>query len=139
MEENNTPNFKTAEELREAVADYFNDCGGQPLTDENGEPVRDKNGVPVTVGAHPPTVAGLALRLGFKTRRELLNYRDDPNTFDDIIAAAVTRCEEYAESRLYDRDGVNGAKFSLVNNFDGWQEKRVGKSVKSEVKIIDDL
>ena len=31
--------------------------------------------------------------------------------------------EEYAEMRLFDRDGVNGAKFSLMNNFKGWRDK----------------
>ena len=28
--------------------------------------------------------------------------------------------EQYAEERLFDRDGVNGARFSLANNFKGW-------------------
>lgn len=113
--------YQTAEEMSEAIEKYFKDCEGHPLTDENGDIVYSKNGNPVIVGTHPPTVTGLALWLGFKTRQSLLNYQARSKAFDDILTVAKSRCEEYAESRLYDRDGVNGAKFSLMNNFKGWK------------------
>ena len=115
--------YQTAEEMSEAIEKYFKDCEGHTLTDGNGETVYKLNGDPVIVGAHPPTVTGLALALGFKTRQSLLNYQARTKAFNDIITVAKSRCEEYAESRLYDRDGVNGAKFSLMNNFEGWREK----------------
>lgn len=115
--------YKTAAEMSAAIEEYFKDCEGHVLTDENGETVRDKYGSPVIIGSHPPTVTGLALTLGFKTRQSLLNYQARSDKFNDIITVAKSRCEEYAESRLYDRDGVNGAKFSLTNNFKGWREK----------------
>ena len=108
--------------MSEAIERYFKDCEGHTLTDKNGNTVYDKHGNPVIV-AHPPTVTGLALALGFKTRQSLLNYQARTKAFNDIITVAKSRCEEYAESRLYDRDGVNGAKFSLMNNFKGWREK----------------
>ena len=108
--------------MSEAIERYFKDCEGHTLTDKNGNTVYDKHGNPVIV-AHPPTVTGLALALGFKTRQSLLNYQSRTKAFNDIITVAKSRCEEYAESRLYDRDGVNGAKFSLMNNFKGWREK----------------
>lgn len=114
--------YQTAEEMSEAIERYFKDCEGHTLTDKNGNTVYDKHGNPVIV-AHPPTVTGLALALGFKTRQSLLNYQARTKAFNDIITVAKSRCEEYAESRLYDRDGVNGAKFSLMNNFKGWREK----------------
>ena len=107
--------------MSEAIEKYFKDCEGHTLTDENGDIVYSKNGNPVIVGTHPPTVTGLALWLGFKTRQSLLNYQTRSKAFDDILTVAKSRCEEYAESRLYDRDGVNGAKFSLMNNFKGWK------------------
>lgn len=113
--------YQTADEMSEAIEKYFKDCEGHPLTDENGDIVYSKNGNPVIVGTHPPTVTGLALWLGFKTRQSLLNYQARSKAFDDILTVAKSRCEEYAESRLYDRDGVNGAKFSLMNNFKGWK------------------
>ncbi len=133
MGKTNKPKYKSAAEMREAVNKYFEDCGGQPLTDENGDIIHDKNGVPVIVGEHPPTVTGLALWLGFKTRQSLLNYQGRSQAFDDVLAAAKSRCEEYAERRLYDRDGVNGAKFSLANNFKGWGEKPEDKTEDTEL------
>ena len=115
--------YSSAEEMSEAIDKYFEDCDGHPLTDENGDVVTDKYGTPIIVGAHPPTVTGLALWLGFKTRQSLLDYQSRNNAFNDVLTRAKSRCEEYAERRLYDRDGVNGAKFSLMNNFKGWREK----------------
>ncbi len=122
MGKTNKLRYPSAEKLREAVDKYFEECEGHILTDENGQTVTDKNGVPVKIGAHPPTVTGLSLWLGFKTRQSLLNYQARSAAYNDILTEAKTRCEEYAERRLYDRDGVNGAKFSLKNNFKGWSE-----------------
>lgn len=118
---------------------YFADCEGRPLTDESGEVVLNKSGSPVIVGDHPPTVTGLALWLGFKTRQSLLNYQHRSEKFNDILTVAKSKCEEYAERRLFDRDGVNGAKFSLANNFKGWSEKPENNSETEGVNIIDDV
>ena len=125
--------------MQEAIDEYFADCEGRPLKDESGEVVLNKNGSPVIVGAHPPTVTGLALWLGFKTRQSLLNYQHRSDRFNDILTVAKSKCEEYAERRLFDRDGVNGAKFSLANNFKGWSEKPENNSDSKEVRIIDDV
>lgn len=121
--------------MQEAIDAYFADCEGRPLTDESSEPILNKNGSPVIVGAHPPTVTGLALWLGFKTRQSLLNYQHRSDKFNDILTVAKSRCEEYAERRLFDRDGVNGAKFSLANNFKGWSEKPENVSERSENEL----
>ena len=131
--------YATAAEMSRAVDAYFEDCKGRPFT-VDGEVVTDKYGQPVIIGAHPPTVTGLALWLGFKTRQSLLNYQARSKAFDDVITTAKTRCEEYAERRLYDRDGVNGAKFSLSNNFKGWSDKPPQEENETaEVRIIDDI
>lgn len=123
-----------------AIEEYFKDCEGHVLTDSSGKTVYDRNGEPVIVGAHPPTVTGLALALGFKTRQSLLNYQARSDKFNDIITVAKSRCEEYAERRLYDRDGVNGAKFSLTNNFKGWREKPPeDEDTDTEIRIVDDV
>ena len=131
--------YQTAEEMSEAIEKYFKDCEGKVLIDDKGKAVTDKYGQPVIVGAHPPTVTGLALALGFKTRQSLLNYQARTAAFDDILTVAKSRCEEYAERRLYDRDGVNGAKFSLANNFRGWREHPEQNENGGEVIIIDDI
>lgn len=108
--------YKTVEELQAAIDAYFEDCRGKPLVDDKGNAATDKYGEPVIVGAHPPTVTGLALALGFTNRQSLLNYQGKKQ-FLDTITRAKSRCEAYAESRLFDRDGARGAQFSLEHNF----------------------
>ena len=110
------PKYKTVDALQTAIDAYFEDCQGKPLVDDKGNAVTDKYGEPVIVGAHPPTVTGLALALGFTNRQSLLNYQGKKQ-FLDTITRAKSRCEEYAESRLFDRDGARGAQFSLEHNF----------------------
>lgn len=105
--------------MQERIDEYFARCAGEMLRDEDGQPIYDKWGQPVMINVRPPTVTGLALALGFTTRQALLNYQAKPR-FVDTITRAKSRCEEYAESRLYDRDGSRGAMFSLTNNFKGW-------------------
>jgi hypothetical protein len=113
--------YKTAEELQKAIDAYFKDCEGNVLKDTDGSIVCDKYGQPVIVKRRPPTVTGLALALGFNSRQTLLNYQGKKQ-FVDTITRAKARCEEYTESRLFDRDGAMGAKFSLTNNFKGWRD-----------------
>lgn len=108
--------YKTVDALQAAIDAYFEDCQGKPLLDKDGTAVTDKYGEPVIIGAHPPTVTGLALALGFTGRQALLNYQGRKQ-FMDTITRAKSRCEEYAESRLFDRDGARGAQFSLEHNF----------------------
>lgn len=47
----------------------------------------------------------------------------------------------YGEERLFDKEGANGAKFSLANNFSSWKDKKdVDANVNTEIKVtlIDD-
>ncbi len=131
------PKYKTAEEMQAAIDAYFKSCMGEALADSNGDPVYDKYGRPVIVGEKPPTVTGLALALGFTSRQALLNYQAK-RQFVDTIMRAKSQIEEYTEGRLFDRDGVNGAKFSLTNNFKGWSERPEGALSDGGVQIIDD-
>jgi hypothetical protein len=62
--------------------------------------------------------------LGFTSRQALLNYQGR-KLFHDAVTRAKTRCEEYVESRLYDRDGARGAEFSLGYNF-RWAKDNAG-------------
>lgn len=117
------PKFESPEQMQAMVDAYFKSCDGHPLTDQYGEILYDKNGQPIIVGMKPPTITGLALALGFSSRMSLLNY-EAKKDFLDTVLRAKSRVEEYAETRLFDKDGANGAKFSLANNFDGWSEKK---------------
>ena len=135
------PKYTSKEEVEKLIESYFKSCKGEILRDSDGNPVFNKFGNPIVINAKPPTVTGLALALGFSTRQALLNYQGKKE-FVDTITRAKTVVERYTEERLFDRDGVNGAKFSLVNNFKGWNEKaevKVSGSLDKEKSKLDDL
>ncbi len=133
------PMYKSAEEIQKMIDKYFKECEGKPLLDDNGDVLTDKHGNPFIVGQKPPTITGLALALGFSSRQALINYQDREE-FNDTITRAKARVECYAEERLFDKDGANGAKFSLANNFDGWKEKQaIEADVKNDLTISIEL
>ena len=117
------PKFKSAEELREKIEQYFRDCDGKPYIMDDGSPLMDKYGEVILVRRHPPTVTGLALALGFKSRQSLLDY-GGKDRFSDTVTHAKLRIEAYAEERLYDKDGQRGAEFNLKYNFRWAQEEK---------------
>lgn len=108
--------YKTVEEMQAVIDQYFEDCKGEPINGDDGQPILDKYGQPFIINAHPPTVTGLALALGFTSRQALLNYQAK-KAFVDTVLRAKARIEDYAEERLFDRDGQRGAEFSLKYNF----------------------
>ena len=133
------PMYKSKEEIQEKIDAYFKECEGKPLLDKEGNPMIDKSGMPIMYGVRPYTITGLALALGFTSRQALLNYQAKEEFFDTITRAKAI-VERYAEERLYDKEGSNGAKFSLSNNFEGWREKQqIEADVNSEVTINIDL
>ena len=139
--------YQSTKAMQKAIDQYFEDCKGHPLTftdPKTGEErlMLDKRGQPIIVEMRPPTVTGLALALGLSGRQSLLNY-SEREEFLDTITRAKAKVEEYAEMRLFDKDGANGAKFSLANNF-GWSEKQeIGISGKEDkpfeitIKVIE--
>ncbi len=131
--------YKSAEEMQKSIDAYFKVCEGTPLLDKNGNPILNKAGYPIKIDRKPPTVTGLALALGFNSRQALLNYQARSKSFNDTLTRAKSRCEEYAEARLYDKDGSNGAQFSLRNNFKGWSDKPEQNNDDGGVQIIDDV
>jgi hypothetical protein len=114
--------IKNKKQMERLIDGYFGSLKGHPVLDKEGCPLYDKYGMPVVVPDKPPTVAGLCRALGFKSRQSLYNYRKY-GEYCEVIDEAILIIEEYTESRLFDRDGVAGAKFSLANNF-GWREKQ---------------
>lgn len=128
--------YETPEEFAAAIEDYFDKCEGKML-EVDGKPVFDKYGHPVIIGAHPPTMTGLALHLGFTSRQAFLNYKGRKEFFDTYTRARA-RCEMYAEERLYDKDGARGAQFALQYGF-GWAQEEQDAEKKVVLKIVDDL
>ena len=129
--------WKSVSAMQKAIDVYFKKCEGEPFIGDDGCAVRDKYGMPIIINAKPPTITGLALALGFTGRQALLDYQARPE-FADTVTRAKSRCEEYAESRLYDKDGANGAKFSLGCNF-GWREVSETKISTDSVKVVIDV
>lgn len=125
MKAGRKPRYKSKEEIEGIIEKYFEECKGTPLFGEDGKVMLDKQGHPIICGKKPPTITGLALALGFTSRQALLNYQAKAE-FIDTITRAKSRVEAYTEERLFDKDGVQGAKFSLTNNFKGWAEKPAG-------------
>lgn len=136
------PFFESAEQMQELIDKYFEECDGKILTDEDGNPVRNKDGKIIRDDRRPYTITGLALALGFNSRTSLLDY-EGKEEFLNTIKRAKSRVEKYAEERLYDKHGSNGAKFSLANNFKRWSEKQtieadVKNTMNITVELVDD-
>lgn len=133
------PTYKTKEEIQKKIDEYFESCKGTVKYDSEGYVLVDKFGRPVIFDDRPLTITGLALALGFNSRQTLLNYQGKEE-FMDTIMRAKARVEQYAEERLFDKDGANGAKFSLANNFEGWKEKQqIEAEVSNEFTINIEL
>ena len=129
------PIYKTPEEMQKVIDKYFEDCNGEYIVID-GNVATDKNGHPIKTKERPLTITGLALALGFTSRQALLNY-EGKKEFVDTIKRAKSRIEQYAEERLFDKDGVNGAKFNLSNNFKGWSEKQqIDSNVNTKAVIF---
>lgn len=133
------PIYKTANEIEEKIDAYFKECEGEILKDDNGKTVLNKFGNPVVINRKPPTVTGLALALGFTSRLDLLRYQGKEE-FRNTITRAKSMIEQYAEERLFDRDGSNGAQFSLRNNFKGWDaDKKNDDSGDGKITIVNNI
>lgn len=118
--------YETPEQLQAAIDSYFQSCQGKRYY--KGKPVLDEDGKPVIGQIEPYTVTGLARHIGISVRA-LSSYQSYvksglvPPEFADIINDAKLRIQEYAERRLYDREGAGGARFVLEASF-GWMTKK---------------
>lgn len=127
--------YKSVDEMQRKIDEYFAMCDGIPYYDEDGLPmVTPKGDIMYKVPPSPPTVTGLALHLGFASRQALLNYQGRPG-YNDAIMRAKLRIEAYAEGRLYDRDGVKGAQFTLTCNY-GWGKDVASGGDSADVGIV---
>ena len=131
------PKYQSPEEMQEQIDAYFASLEGELLCDGGGNPVYDKFGKPCFLKPpRPPTVTGLALYLGFASRQALINYSTRSKGFNDTITRAKSRIEEYAETRLYDREGQRGAEFNLRVNF-GWREQKDADADRDALERLD--
>lgn len=130
------PKYETAAELQAAVDAYFDSCQGHYRRDDSGGYVLDRSGRPILDGAAPLTMTGLQIALGFRSRQSLVDYRGR-REFSDIIQRARLRVEQYAEERLFDRDGYAGAAWVLSTAF-GWGREAAEEKPLPVVRIVMD-
>lgn len=131
--------YESAEDLKAACDSYFEaqechvfDKWGKPLVDpETGEYLKTTK---------PLTLSGLALHLGISTdtlrkyKKKALTGLVSPE-FSAVIFEALQRIEEYAEGRIYDKDGQRGSQFVLQAGF-GWQtRKEASESARTRVEV----
>ena len=124
--------LSSPEQVQKAINNYFKSCF-VPKKEETGEISKDLEGNIVYELRRPLTMAGLANALGI-SRQSLLDYRDKEG-FSDTIKEARRVVEQFAEERLFDREGVQGAKFSLINNFLRWSDK--SEIVQTNTNLLD--
>lgn len=133
--------YLTPEHLQCMVNEYWESCMG-PCFDKYGNLVKDEQGHVVKVQVKPFTLSGLALKLGVSTQT-LKKYREgkldtlldemkaeteDYLTFSRVVLRAKQVIEAYAEGRLYDRDGSNGARFVLDCIY-GWVDRQTQSNI----------
>jgi hypothetical protein len=122
------PLYQDYNKLNKAIDEYFESLFRPVIVfnkkDKTNEVlINPKTNEPYMEQFKPATINGLVRALGFRSRQSLLDYSEKDDNFMDAIMRAKQRVEEYAEERLYDKDGCNGAKFTLINNF-GWKERQ---------------
>ena len=137
------PKFETPDLLFEKCRQYFATCKPEPLTfpGEDGKPliVLDKAGKPTMID-HKPTLAGLALFLGFASRQSIYDLRDKSDAFAYVIKSAMTQIEGEHEENLF-TSANGGSKFWLTNNARYSDKQTVEQTIhtEGEVKPIDRL
>lgn len=118
----NPRRWRSAKALQAAVDAYFEEC---------------------TEKGRVPSVAGLALALGFMSRQALYRYtdRENENNSDDyvtIITRAKLKIEEENIQLSYNRDASAGARFILQNGFNYSEKKEISAKPVIKVELEDD-
>ena len=88
------PLYTEPEKMQEAINAYFDWCAGRWLVDQNGKEILDDKGRPILVDAHPPTITGLSLALGFSSRKEDLKMEQLTPLVKKEQMNAITECCE---------------------------------------------
>lgn len=119
----NPRRWRSAKALQAAVDAYFEECS------EEGR---------------VPSVAGLALALGFMSRQALARYTDrmhEENNDDYvvIVTSAKTRIEEANIQLAYNKEASAGARFMLQNGFNYSEKQEIGLNSNTiKVELVDE-
>lgn len=131
--------FETPDELKVACDSYFKaqECF---IYDKWGQPLKDPNTGEYIKSTKPLTIAGLARYIGvasstLRRYRAVAESGTVPYEFAIVVTEALQKIEEYAERRIYDKDGQRGGQFILQAGFN-W-ETRKEKSERRRIRTED--
>lgn len=108
--------YETPEALENKINEYFDYCFVTEWSEKYQRNFKRE--------LQTPTYAGLARYLGFTSRQSFINYENSENPlFEEVIARARLRLEEYLETKLINVKGnPAGIVFAMKNNA-GWREE----------------
>jgi hypothetical protein len=132
--------FKTVKELNNIIDAYFDftqseqETAVAPANEVNEKPVKKT----IKKQAQPPTIAGLALYIGFVSRQEF-DHHEAKGKFSASLKKARLRIEAEYEKKLHIQSST-GAIFALKSM--GWNERQEKDSPAADsgvftVQIVD--
>lgn len=132
----NMPTSERKKLTKKIIKAYFEDCD----TNMKATITLNDDGTTKIDYTHKPkpyTVSGLASALGI-TRSKLLKIPPEDEIYGEI-QLALSKCEEFAESKLFETGApTTGVSLALRNNF-GWKEKTEvdsNQNVVTEIKVV---
>lgn len=137
------------QQLQKKIDAYFESCIGYLYDWKTHEILVDKDGNYERGLVKPYTTTGLAMAIGVN-RSMLLGYSEDEinalgvpmdddyegPTYGEIVRLARDRIQEFAETKLYERDGFNGGKFVLDTSFN-WVGRREAAEIERIKRELD--
>lgn len=112
--------FTNTDTLKKRLSEYFLSCEG-PAKNKNGDILKDSMNNPYMTQVKPYTLAGMARAMGVETRDLKAfasgKYDTPKDKYSYIVKMGAQQIEEYAESRLYDKNGHQGGRFILDSAF----------------------
>ena len=140
--------WASPEQLQKKIDEYFESCYDYIYDRKSGSFVTKPDGTYLRGLVKPFTTTGLAMAIGMD-RTMLLAYSEDEinalgfptdedyegPTYGEIARAARNRIQEFAETRLFDRDGFNGGKFVLDCSFDWVGRKELAEIAKMKKEL----
>jgi len=128
-----SPSFRTAAEFNSRIDAYFNNCDAayKPLKKTKEKIMPDSPHCEIST--EPATLSGLALFLGFNSRREFEDYEVN-GPFATELERARLRIEAIYEKKLHQQSPA-AAMFALKSL--GWDEKADNKTgIAGNVKTL---
>lgn len=130
-----------AEFAESAVKAYFDSCEPEYWLDKDGEPLLDVKKRPIIKRWNRPTIAGLAMAVGYVTRESFMQATLADSPYARVLMRARFKIEQEHEENLYNAHS-GGSEFAL-KNIAGWTDRQeikqeVNASVQTKLEKLDD-